>query len=477
MHVVFLIERYIIIKYIQHILDNIAYNKSKYTVVLDIVGLDVSHIISGLVPTISKIANNGQYGYLKPVFPAVTCTVQASVLSGKYPNEHGIISNGLYDKENLQVLFWEQSSKLVQSERIWDILKKKNDNIKTSVLFWQNTMFADSDYVITPRPIHLENGNIDMWCYSRPPNYYEEVYSEIGEFDLYSYWGPFASFKSTEWISKSVEYTLENHKPNLLFAYFPQLDYSSQKFGKNSAQVKEDLQKIDKVVDSIVQKIEKLGLGDETEYIFFSEYGFNDVNDAIPLNKVLREKGLLATRVIKDKEYIDFEFSKAFAMVDHQIANIYLNDSVEKSYVKKVLEETKGVQIVCDNNEKQKLKIENNRSGDLIAIADIDKWFSYYWWFDEIKSPTFTKTVDIHRKPGYDPLELFFDPIKKSISFDTKLIKGSHGRPYNLQTGEGLSAYVTSKKIKSDKENHDHFDNINALHCTDLFEIMHKNFP
>ena len=457
-------------------MDNITNNKSKHVVVLDIVGLDVSHISSGLVPTISEIANNGQYGYLKPVFPSVTCTVQASVLSGKYPSDHGIVSNGFYDKENFQVLFWEQSSKLVQSERIWEVLKKKNSNIKTSVLFWQNTMFANSNYLITPRPIHLENGGMDMWCYSRPPNYYEDVSSKIGEFDLLSYWGPFASFKSTEWISKSVEYTLENHKPDLLFAYFPQLDYPSQKFGKNSTQVKEDLRKIDEVVDSIVKKVEKLGLSDETEFIFFSEYGFNDVNDAIPLNKILRQNGLLETRTIKNKEYIDFEYSQAFAIVDHQIANIYLNDHADKIYVRKVLEEIKGIDMICANDKKQKLKIDNNRSGNLIAIADIDKWFSYYWWFDEDKAPTFTKTVDIHRKPGYDPLELFFDPAKKSVSFDTKLIKGSHGRPYNLKTGEGLSSYVTSKRFEFDNERCDFFNNIAALHCTDLFEIINRNF-
>jgi predicted AlkP superfamily pyrophosphatase or phosphodiesterase len=190
-------------------LNNKINNKSKYIVVLDIVGLDISHVSSGLIPTISDLAGIGECGYLKPVFPSVTSTVQSSVLSGKYPNQHGIISNGLYDRENYQVSFWEQSSKLVKSERIWDILKKKNNDLKTSILFWQNTMFANSEFVITPRPIHLENGQMDMWCYSRPPDYYEEVSNIIGEFDLYSYWGPFASFKSTEWISKSVEYTLD----------------------------------------------------------------------------------------------------------------------------------------------------------------------------------------------------------------------------------------------------------------------------
>jgi predicted AlkP superfamily pyrophosphatase or phosphodiesterase len=451
-------------------------SKSKYIVVLDIVGLDVSHITSGLIPTISEVAGNGEYGYLKPVFPSVTSTVQSSVLSGKYPNQHGIISNGLYDRENYQVLFWEQSSNLVKTDRIWDVLKKKNNDVKTSVLFWQNTMFANSDFVITPRPIHLENGQIDMWCYSRPPNYYEEVSSSIGEFDLYSYWGPFASFKSTEWISKAVEFTLEKHKPNLLFAYFPQLDYPSQKFGKNSSEVKEDLKKIDVVVSSLIKKIKKLGIFEETEFIFFSEYGFNDVNDGISINRVLREKGYLATRTIQNKEYIDFEYSKAFAMVDHQIANIYLNNPEDKNRVKKILDDVKGIEKICDDKEKQELKINHYRSGDLIAIADRDKWFSYYWWLDDDKAPTFTKTVDIHRKPGYDPLEMFVDFKTKSIPFETTFVKGSHGRPFNLETGEGLSTFISSKKIELEKNNDYFLNNQNVLNCIDLFEIINNNF-
>ena len=449
-------------------------NKSKYYVVLDIVGLDVSHLSSGLIPTISNIANNGEYGYLKPVFPSVTSTVQASVLSGEYPSKHGIISNGLYDRENRQVLFWEQSAKLVQTERIWDVLKKKNSDIKTAVLFWQNTMFANSDYVITPRPIHLENGSMDMWCYSRPPNYYEEVAQNIGEFDLYSYWGPFSSFKSTEWISKSVEYTLEKITPNLLFAYLPQLDYSSQKYGPNSSQVVEDLKKIDEIVNSILKRIEKLGLIDETEFMLFSEYAFNNVSGAIPVNRILRESGLLATRTIKDKEYIDFEYSKAFAVADHQVAHIFVNKPEDKIYVKEILKEVQGIERICDDKEKQYLKIDNSRSGDLIAISRRDKWFSYYWWKDDDKAPSFTKTVDIHRKPGFDPLELFIDPQKKSIPFDTSLIKGSHGRPSDLETGEGLSTYISSKKLNT--TNNNVFNGKNVMNCTDIFEIINKNF-
>lgn len=469
---------------------------SKYFVILDIVGLDVSHFdsLSQKYPNISSLfEKGGEYGYMKPVFPSVTCTVQASILTGKYPKDHGIISNGYFDRENLQTLFWEQSTNLVQSEKIWDTIKSKNDMLKTAMLFWQNSMYSNNDYVVTPRPIHLENGQMDMWCYSKPVNYYEEISKEVGEFNLMNYWGPFASIKSSEWISKSVQYTIKNHRPNLIYAYFPQLDYSAQKFGHSGSQVIEDLIQIDNYVGNIIEKVKEAGIFDDTHFLLLSEYGFNDVADAIPINRILRENGLLQVRTINGKEYIDYEFSDAFAMVDHQIAHIYIiNDSnnMGKEKIKSMIEDVYGIETVCDQKEKQRLHIDHSRSGELIAIANKDKWFSYYWWYDDQKNtnsnpdlsriddnekaPSFTRTVDIHRKPGYDPLDLFIDPKRKCISTDTRLIKGSHGRPYDIESGEGLSAFLSSKEIEHIKK--DNFDGHPVINCFDVFDIVRKNF-
>jgi predicted AlkP superfamily pyrophosphatase or phosphodiesterase len=468
---------------------------SKYFVILDIVGLDVSHIDSSSqkYPNISSLfENDGEYGYMKPVFPSVTCTVQASILTGKYPKEHGIISNGFFDRENLQTLFWEQSTNLVHSEKIWDTVKNKNNMIKTAMLFWQNSMYSNNDYVVTPRPIHLENGQMDMWCYSKPVNYYEEISKEVGEFNLLNYWGPFASIKSSEWITKSVQYTIKNYRPNLIYAYFPQLDYTAQKFGHSSSQVTDDLKQIDNCVGNIIEKVKDAGIFDDTHFLLLSEYGFNDVKNAIPLNRILREKGLLQVRTISGKEYIDYEYSDAFAMVDHQIAHIYIKSSnnMGKEKIKIAIEDIPGIQKVCDVEEKQKLHIDHPRSGELIAIAEKDKWFSYYWWYEDQKkkssnpdetgavdydkAPSFTRTVDIHRKPGYDPLDLFIDPKRKCISTDTSLIRGSHGRPYDMESGEGLSTFLSSKKMEHIKK--ENFDGHPVINCLDIFDIVKKNF-
>ncbi|HYY67659.1 MAG TPA: nucleotide pyrophosphatase/phosphodiesterase family protein, partial [Nitrososphaeraceae archaeon] len=370
---------------------------------------------------------------------------QASILSGKYPNEHGIICNGLYNRNKHEVSFWEQANSLVETERIWDLIKKKRPYARTAVLFGQHTMYSNADFVVTPRPLHMADEMI-MWCYSRPPGYYEELKSKFGEFNLASYWGPLASQESSAWIVKAALYTLEHQRPNFMFVYIPHADYSAQKFGKNSIAIQNDLKRADEFVGNIVQKVTDLGIENETLFIIFSEYSFNDVKSSVPLNQKLRDASLLATRNINGKEYLDLEYSNAFAMVDHQIAHIYVQKGFEDKAMK-VLQNVEGVDTVLTSVEKTKLKIDHKeRTGDIIAISDRDKWFNYNWWYDGERAPKFARTIDIHRKPGYDPLELCLDYTTKSISQDTSLIKGSHGLPPDAQKDEGLALYVSNRR-------------------------------
>ena len=415
---------------------------AKYVIIIDIVGLEKRHISEALTPNICKISRGGETRNLETVFPAVTCTVQSSLLSGTYPEVHGIISNGLFDKQNHAVSFWEQSSNLVQADRIWDTLKMSGSSYKTAVLFWQNTMYSNADIVLTPRPLHLDESMI-MWCYSKPAGFYEKIAEKIGKFDLTSYWGPFTSRKSSEWIEQATELVLENERPNFLFTYIPHLDYSFQKNGTSYNNLKDDLKFVDDLVGRLIKKVSDLGIIEDTQFIIFSEYGFTNVCSDIPLNTILRENDVLSVRGIEGLEYLDLEYSKAFAMVDHQVAHIYIKENYRNS-VRKILEGIKGVDLILDDELKQRFRINHVRSGDLIAVSDKDKWFSYYWWFEPLKAPSFARKVDIHRKPGYDPVELFFDPTTKSIPLNGKLIKGSHGRLSSQH--ESGPVYVSNMK-------------------------------
>lgn len=423
----------------------------KHLIIVDIAGLEPGLISEDRTPNICSLSAKGEFARVRPVFPAVTCTSQASMLSGTYPRQHGIISNGLYDRQTHTVSFWEQSSSLVQAEKVWDIAKRGGSGRTTAVLFWQNTMYADADIVLTPRPLHMEDRMI-MWCYSRPPGLYEKISYEIGKFDLSTYWGPLASNKSSEWIGKASELVLERQKPNILFTYIPHLDYIFQREGIFPKNLKGEIRFVDNIVGNIMKKTIDLGIRDQTQFVILSEYGFSDVTSDIPINRLFREHGLLAVREIEGREYIDFEYSLAFAMVDHQVAHIYVRGTSVQQ-VKRILDAIEGIDTVLDEEGKKLMNIDHERSGDLIAISDKDRWFSYYWWFEEEKSPPFANRVDIHRKPGYDPSELFIDSKTNRIPLNGKMVKASHGRVPSLSDGAGLAVYVSDRKgINKGKE-------------------------
>lgn len=435
----------------------------KKLIIIDIVGLTKNDLNSVKLDNLSQIFENGFNTTMIPSFPAVTCSVQATMLSGYFPSEHGIISNGFYDRNTMQVSFWSQENNLVEKPRIWDILKSFNPNLKIAVLFWQNSLYINTDIVITPKPIHLDDQMI-MWCYSKPVNFYEEIVEDLEEFNLQWYWGPFTSIRSSQWICDATKYTIEKHKPDLLLVYFPHLDYAAQKYGPQSDEYKKSLIELDELVGNFVMFLNSKNFDAEYELMIISEYGFNKVNNSLSPNIILRDEGFISTRKIHGKDYIDFELSKAFAMVDHQIAHIFVKPGYEQKTLS-VFKNTEGIGEILDKNTKLNMKINHPKSGELILCAEKNYWFNYYWWKDEKYAPPFTFNVDIHRKPGYDPMELFFDPIKKTISQNTSLLKGSHGL-INYENDDSLPIFGMS--IKSSK--------LNCIDITQLAPTISKFF-
>lgn len=418
--------------------ENQMMGKSKL-IVIDIIGLTQNSLKQQNLPNITKVAEIGTVSPVTPTFPAVTCSVQATYTTGCAPSEHGIVANGLFDRDSKTVSFWEQHNSLVQKPRIWDILHEKNPQLKTAVLFWQHSLYANSDIVITPKPIHLDD-QLVMWCYSKPVGLYEEAAKKLGEFDLKWYWGPFTSIRSSEWIVNSAKHTIAKFKPDLMLVYIPHLDYTAQKNGPGSAEFKASLREVDGLVGEILSFLETNNLNNEYDIVILSEYGFSEVNHSVSPNLLLYENGLLSVRKIKGKEYLDYEHSKAFAMVDHQISHVYVKTGYEHK-VQSLFKKNDGISAVLDKKSQEKLQINNPRSGDLILCSQHNSWFNYHWWSDESLAPSFTFNVDIHRKPGFDPLELFFDAKQRVISHDTSLIRGSHGL---IPEGDSLPLLISN---------------------------------
>ena len=414
------------------------------TVVIDVVGLS-DRVIGQHTPFITEWSRSKSKRNVKPLVPAVTCSMQATYLTGKLPDQHGIVGNGWYFKDECEIKFWRQSNKLVQASKIWESAKKEDPEFTCANLFWWYNMYSSVDYSITPRPNYLADGRKIPDVYSHPDYLRDDLQKQLGQFPLFEFWGPKTSIRSSQWIADAAKSVERQSKPTLSLVYLPHLDYCLQKFGHDEQRIAGDLHEIDKLVESLVLFYQER----EVQVILLSEYGITDVSHPVSLNRVLRDQGWLQIRQERGLELLDSGASKAFAVADHQVAHVYLKDSRDQSEVMSLLQSVNGVAEVWGEEQKKLHGIDHVRSGDLIVLSESNSWFTYYYWLDDDKAPDFARTVDIHRKPGYDPVEMFADPkikmllpkvgwklLKKKLGFrtlmdiiplDPSLIRGSHG--------------------------------------------------
>ncbi len=417
----------------------------KKTVVIDVVALS-GRVIGGHTPFLRDWFAKGKKAVIDPVLPAVTCSAQSAYLTGKWPVENGIVGNGWYFRDECEIKFWRQSNHLVQSESVWDIAKKRDPEFTCANMFWWYNMYSTADFQVTPRPLYLQDGRKLPDCHSQPMELRDRLQKELGQFPLFSFWGPNANISSTKWIAEASKKVDEWHNPTLTLIYLPHLDYNLQRCGIDFSKIGKDLQEVDEVCADLITYYEKQG----ANVILLSEYGITSVNNPVHINRVLRNEGFISIKDELGKETLDAGTSRAFAVADHQLAHIYVKDKKDLIKVKDLLENTTGIELVLDEKGKEDYHINHDRAGDLIAVADRDSWFTYYFWLDEKKAPDYARCVDIHRKPGYDPVEMFANPdikmlkatvgmkiLKKKLGFrylmdiiplDASLVKGSHGR-------------------------------------------------
>ena len=415
------------------------------TAVLNVVALNDALINAG-APNIRRFLQAGRRRHLAPDVPAVTCTSQASMLTGATPRDHGIVANGWYDRTAAEVQFWKQSNHLVGGEKVWETARRHDPSITCAKLFWWYNMYAGADWSVTPRPIYKADGRKIPDCYTHPAALRDELQAELGPFPLFRFWGPATSIESTRWIAASTRRICERHDPTLTLVYLPHLDYNLQKLGPDHPDIAGDLAAVDAVVGDLIDFFHAR----DTRVILLSEYGIEPVTDAVHINRMLRHAGLLAVRVEQGHELLDAGASAAFAVADHQVAHIYVRDAAHIEKVGELVAAMDGVAHVWDRADQARRHLDHQRAGELIAVAAPHRWFSYIYWLDDRHAPDFARTVDIHRKPGYDPCELFIDPairfpklrlasklLRKKMGFrtlmdviplDTSLVRGSHGR-------------------------------------------------
>lgn len=414
------------------------------TLVLNVVGL-TPELVGDHTPALAALARQGALRPLHTVLPAVTCSVHATFTTGLPPSGHGCVANGWYFRDLAEIGFWKQSNHLVAGEKLWDAARARDPRFTVAKLFWWYNMYSSADWSVTPRPMYLADGRKLPDIYTHPAELRDQLQGQLGQFPLFDFWGPRAGITSSKWITACAVDVWRTKQPTLALVYLPHLDYDLQRQGPYGPGIPAALRDIDALCGDLIEIAQK----DGARVLVTSEYGITKVDGAVHINRVLRDAGLLAVRVEQGRELLDPGASRAFAVADHQVAHVYVR-GVPVADVRALLERVPGIERVLDEDGKRGERIDHARSGELVAITAADKWFSYYYWYDDDRAPDFARTVEIHRKPGYDPVELFLDPsltapmlqvgwklARRKLGFrtlldviplDTSLVKGSHGR-------------------------------------------------
>jgi predicted AlkP superfamily pyrophosphatase or phosphodiesterase len=363
---------------------------------------------------------------LDTVFPALTCTVQASFRTASRPDQHGMPCNGIYDRRLRKPMFWEQSSAMVDGERIWETARTAGRTV--GMLFWQQSLGEPVDLLLSPAPIHRHHGGMIADCYSQPVGLYQKLCRTLGRpFALRHYWGPLASARSSQWIAEATACLLDDPDlaPDLCLTYLPALDYNLQRYGTGDARSLEALVALRGQLEVLADAAGRNGYG----LVVFGDYAIADCGQGAVLpNVALARAGLLKLREVKGMLYPDFHTSRAFAMVDHEIAHVVVKDATARHEAAQALGALPGIRDIMDRESQRQAGVAHANSGELVLVADDGWWLAYPWWLARGQAPDFASHVDIHNKPGYDPCELFSGWPPGSVSLDTGRIRGSHGR-------------------------------------------------
>lgn len=414
------------------------------TLVLNVVGLTPDLLRHA--PALAGLAAAGGVRPLVPVLPAVTCSVQASMLTGRLPAEHGAVANGWYDRDMAEILFWKQSNRLIGGDSLWREARRRDPAFVGAKLFWWYNMYSDADVSVTPRPIYAADGRKLPDIYTHPADLRGDLQAALGPFPLFRFWGPAADIASSRWIAAAAAAVERRYAPSLSLVYLPHLDYDLQRFGPDDPRIPAAVAAVDALAGELIAAAQRAGC----RVVALSEYGVTPASRPVALNRALRDAGLIAVREEQGGELLDPGASEAFAVVDHQCAHIYVRRPERVAEVRGLLAGLDGVEQVLDAEGVRAAGLAHPRAGDLVAVSRADRWFSYPYWLDDDRAPDFARTVEIFRKPGYDPAELLLDPAlrfpkaaiawrlaKKALGFrtlmdvvplDAGLVKGSHGR-------------------------------------------------
>jgi predicted AlkP superfamily pyrophosphatase or phosphodiesterase len=418
---------------------------------MSIVLINAVGLTPRLLPLAPRLSALGAAMALRDVVPAVTCSAQATMLTGQPVDKHGIVGNGWLFRETGEVRFWQQSNRLMQAEPVYATAKRRaaerGRSFKCAKLFWWFNQGAEVDISVTPKPHYGIDGGKVFGIAGNPEGLPERLERELGPFPFFTFWGPKAGLPCTQWIARCAASVVRSERPDLTLVYLPHLDYDPQRFGPDGS----DMPRLVKELDDACAPLLDAARDGGADVWVVSEYGHCQVDQPVYVNRLLREQGFLVVRRGPYGEQLETFQSRAFAVCDHQVAHVYVQRSTDIPAVADVLRGLPGVARVLDGDARAEVGLDHPRSGEIVLLSTPRAWFAYPFWLDDRQAPDYARAVAIHHKPGYDPCELFLDPairfpllkvggkiLRKKLGFrmtmnvvplDASLVRGSHGLP------------------------------------------------
>lgn len=240
------------------------------------------------LPNLSKLIKDGAYStQLKSVYPTLTYVVHTTMVTGVYPDKHGIYHNNPFqpfEKEAEQRWFWYKNE--IKVPAIYDCLKKHH--LKSAGILWPVTGRTAIDYNLPEiRAIKKENQVLKI-LRNGSPLYCLDLEKKFGRFRKgfkQPYLDDFTTLCAVD--------TIKKKKPNLLLMHLIDLDDAKHQHGTDSPEVKEAIIRMDKRLGDLIQAVEEAGIKENTTFLVLGDHGQINVHYKIKLNALLKEKGLI----------------------------------------------------------------------------------------------------------------------------------------------------------------------------------------
>jgi alkaline phosphatase D len=197
-------------------------------------------------PNLDAMAKSGVNAKsMKPSYPTKTFPNHYSMVTGLYPDHHGIVNNSFYDPVSKKKFSLGSSAKTDASfyggNPIWNVAEKQG--IKTASFYWPGSDTGENS-----------------------PSIYKTYDGSV----------PYATRIETvlEWLALP-----EQERPHLITLYFDEPDHTGHTFGPLSNENRIMVQKMDSIVGVFSKKLDALVIGKQINLIVVADHGMTEISD------------------------------------------------------------------------------------------------------------------------------------------------------------------------------------------------------